>query len=185
MFAGSSPGTREGYRSAATALGTALANRGIGVVYGGASIGLMGAVADAALGAGGSVIGVLPQALADVEVAHDGLTELHIVPSMHDRKAQMADLADGFIALPGGIGTLEETFEVWTWSQLRIHGKPIGLLNVDGFYDGLATFLDHVVDHGFMKPVHRDILITDADPSGLIDRLLAAEVPSSTKWVDR
>ena len=182
VFAGSSDGARDAYRAAAQRLGVELARREIGVVYGGGSVGLMGALADAALRSQGSVIGILPQAIADVEIAHPGLTELRIVPTMHARKAQMAELADAFIALPGGIGTLEESFEVWTWSQLGIHSKPIGLLNVDGYYDGLEAFLDHVTREAFVKPVHREILVSDSEPARLITRLLDADVPNIEKW---
>ncbi len=184
VFTGSSLGRNESYQHAAKQLGAELAQRNIGLVYGGASVGLMGAVADAALSDGGKVIGVLPQSLAAMEIAHKHLTELRIVSSMHERKAQMADLSDAFIALPGGIGTLEETFEVWTWSQLGIHNKPLGLLNVAGFYNGLETFLDHLVTESFVQPVHRNILLSDSKPQNLIDKLLAAEVPVIRKWID-
>jgi len=184
VFAGSSLGARAEYGQAAEALGQALAQRDIDVVYGGASVGLMGLLADAALASGGRVFGVLPQAIADVEIAHAGLTELEIVPSMHERKARMNQLADGFMVLPGGFGSLEETFEVLTWSQLGIHSKPIGLLNVHGFYDGLAQFLDHLVDQGFVKTVHRSTLLSDSDPVRLVDRIVGAQVPSVGKWID-
>ncbi len=184
VFTGSSSGRNDSYKQAAEQLGTELARREIGLVYGGASVGLMGVVADAALNNGGKVIGVLPQSLADLEIAHQQLTELRIVTSMHERKAQMADLSDAFIALPGGIGTLEETFEVWTWSQLGIHNKPIGLLNVAGFYNGLESFLDHLVAEAFVKPVHRRILLSDSEPESLVDKLIAAEVPTIGKWID-
>ncbi len=184
VFCGSSFGARPSYEAAAQVLGETLAQRGIGLVYGGSSVGLMGAVADACLDAGGDVIGVLPEALADLEIAHDGLTELRIVVSMHERKKQMADLSDVFIALPGGIGTLEEAFEVWTWSQLGIHQKAIGLLNVDGYFDRLSAFLDHMAAEGFVKPVHRAIMISGDDPNALIDALAGAEVPTDRKWVD-
>lgn len=184
VFCGSSQGAKPAYQIAAAALGAELARREIGVVYGGASVGLMGAVANAALDEGGSVIGVLPQSLADVEIAHEGLTELQIVSSMHERKAQMAGLSDGFIALPGGIGTLEEMFEVWTWSQLGIHAKPIGLLNAEGFYDGLEAFLNRLVDEAFVKQLHRDILVSDTSAPRLIDRLLSVDVPKVGKWIE-
>ncbi len=184
VFCGSSFGRAPAYQEMAARLGDCIAERGIGLVYGGASVGLMGAVADAAVRRGGDVIGILPDALAELEIAHDNLGELRIVQSMHERKKQMADLSDAFIALPGGIGTLEETFEVWTWSQLSIHAKPVGLLNVGGYYDRLIEFLDHVVAEDFVKPVHRDILIADNDPATLIDRLAAADVPTERKWVD-
>jgi uncharacterized protein (TIGR00730 family) len=155
VFCGSSSGSSPIYVDQAKALGTALAQSGIDLVYGGASVGLMGAVADATLAAGGNVIGVMPQALVDKEISHKGLTDLRIVGSMHERKALMAELADGFIALPGGLGTFEELFEVWTWAQLGYHRKPCALLNVDGFYDKLSGFLDDVVTRGFVKPSHR------------------------------
>lgn len=183
VFTGSSFGRNESYQHAAEQLGTELAQRDIGLVYGGASVGLMGIVADAALSKGGKVIGVLPQSLADMEIAHQNLTELKIVSSMHERKAQMADLSDAFIAMPGGIGTLEETFEVWTWSQLGIHKKPIGLLNAAGFYNGLESFLDHLVAEAFVKPAHRSILLADSEPGSLIDKLITAEVPTIGKWI--
>ena len=182
VFAGSSPGKRPSYSRAAYALGQALAKRDITLVYGGASVGLMGSAADGALSEGGNVIGVIPQFLADVEIVHKSVADMRVVPTMHERKAQMARLSDAFITLPGGIGSLEESFEVWTWSQLGIHAKPIGLLNVDGFYDGLATFLDHLVEEAFVKPVHRGIMLCNSDPDLLIDGLLAAEVPKTGKW---
>jgi len=144
----------------------------------------MGAVADAALDQGGVVIGVIPESIADLEIAHEGLTQLEVVRSMHERKARMSDLSDGFIVLPGGIGSLEEAFEVWTWSQLGIHSKAIGLLNVEGFYDGLEGFLDHLVREAFVKPIHRGILLSDSDPIRLVDRVLAAEVPAARKWIE-
>ena len=184
VFCGSSAGARDAYREAATALGRALAERDVGLVYGGAQVGLMGAVADAVLAHGGSAVGVIPESLARVEIAHTGLTELKIVQTMHERKAEMAARADGFIALPGGIGTLEELFEVWTWSQLGIHAKPVGLLNADGYYDSLLAFLDHMHAERFVRPQHRELLVTNEDPSRLIDQLLAADVPVIEKWVD-
>lgn len=184
VFCGSSLGGDPAHQRAAAALGAELAARDIGLVYGGASVGLMGVVADAALEAGGEVIGALPEALADLEIAHEGLAELRIVASMHERKAQMADLSEGFIALPGGIGTLEETFEVWTWSQLSIHAKPVGLINVNGFYDGLEAFLDYMTAENFVKSVRRNIMLADSDPAALIDRLLDANAPTDRKWVD-
>jgi uncharacterized protein (TIGR00730 family) len=183
VFTGSSFGHREAYRLAARQLGAELANREIGLVYGGASVGLMGVVADAALEEGGSVIGVLPKALQDLEVAHHGLTELRIVPSMHERKAQMADLSDAFIVMPGGIGTLEEAFEIWSWLLLGIHAKPIGLLNIAGFFDGLEAFLDHIVAEAFVKQVHRGTFLSESDPARLIDQLLAFKMPNVPKWV--
>jgi uncharacterized protein (TIGR00730 family) len=183
VFCGSNPGDDPRYIGAARALGQALAADGVGLVYGGASVGLMGAVADAALEAGGEVIGVMPRALAEKEIAHKGLADLRITGSMHERKALMAALSDGFVALPGGAGTFEELFEVWTWAQLGHHAKPCALLNVAGFYDGLATFLDGVAAHGFMKQPHRDMLIVaDAIPL-LMERLRTYAPPVVTKWI--
>ncbi|MEM7097019.1 MAG: TIGR00730 family Rossman fold protein [Pseudomonadota bacterium] len=181
VFAGSSIGKEPIYARAAQDLGAVLASADIGLVYGGAKIGLMGQVDDAVLRHGGTVIGVIPQVIAQVEVAHEGLTELHVVPDMHSRKATMADLSDAFVALPGGIGSLEELFEVWTWTQLGIHTKPLGILNVNNFYSGLLAFLDHVRDEGFLKPGHRDLLQSCDSPQTLIDRL--ANLPMDTSSV--
>jgi len=183
VFCGSSEGDDPVYRDAAQALGRMLAAEGIGLVYGGASVGLMGAVADAALEAGGDVIGVMPRALFEKEIAHRGLPDLRVVGSMHERKALMAELADGFVALPGGIGTFEELFEVWTWAQLGYHAKPCALLNVKGFYDGLTAFLDGVAQSRFMKDQHRAMLIEAREPGDLIARLKAYEPPVVTKWI--
>ena len=169
VFCGSSAGRQPAYRAAAQRLGRALAARDIGLVYGGAQVGLMGAVADAVLADGGRSIGVIPESLARVEVAHQHLTELHIVATMHERKAMMAERSAAFIALPGGIGTLEELFEAWTWSQLGIHAKPVGLLNVDGYYDALLAFLDHTAAEGFVRPVHREMLVAGDDAEPVID----------------
>lgn len=185
VFCGSSAGRSPAYVEAAVGFGEALAAAKIGLVYGGASVGLMGAVADAAQARGGEVIGVIPQSLVDLEVAHAGLGDLRIVGSMHERKALMADLSDGFIALPGGIGTLEELFEVWTWAQLGHHGKPCGLLNVGGFYDGLSAFLDHVVAEAFLKPVHRRMLIVEHNAAAMLAAVLAYSPPAATKWIGR
>jgi len=184
VFAGSSFGQSDLFREAAKEFGQLIARRGLGVVYGGARVGLMGAVADAALAEGGEVIGVLPKKLADLEVAHNGLSQLHLVDTMHDRKALMAELADAFVALPGGIGTLEETFEVLTWTQLGFHAKPVGLLNVDNFFDRLLDFLDHLSTARFLKPEHRSLLIDDKDPNRLLSRIIEAEVPHIPKWID-
>lgn len=181
VFCGSSPGARPVYREAAAALGELLAGRDIGLVYGGATVGTMGAVADAALNAGGRVYGIIPKALADIEIAHPGLTELQVVDTMHTRKARMAELSEAFIALPGGIGTLEELFEVWTWTQLGIHRKPVGLLNVDGFYDLLSGFLDQLVTEGFVKPGHRQTLCSAPTPAALLDALAAVALPDEVK----
>ncbi len=166
---------------AAVALGRLLAERGIGLVYGGASVGTMGAVADAVIGAGGEAIGVIPDHLAGREIAHPGLSELHVVANMHERKARMAQLADGFLALPGGAGTLEELFEMWTWAQLGLHDKPIGLVDVGGFYQPLLTMVEHMVDTGFLRPAYRDMLAVDADPAILLDGFTDYRAPAS-KW---
>ncbi len=183
VFCGSSAGQDPIYLETARLLGETLAGNGIELVYGGASVGLMGTVADAALAAGGRVIGVMPQALVDKEVAHAGLSDLRVVGSMHERKAMMAELSDGFIALPGGLGTFEELFEVWTWAQLGYHKKPCALVNVAGFYDKLADFLDDVVARGFVKPIHRAMLIVKDEPASLIDAIRAYEPPKVEKWI--
>ena len=186
VFSGSSPGARPSYTETATALGREVATRGLRLVYGGASVGLMGAVADAALAAGGEVVGVIPQHLVDREVAHDGLTELRVTGSMHERKALMADLADGFVALPGGLGTLEELAEVLTWSQLGLQSKPCGLLDVEGFFDPLLAFLDHTVTERFVSTEHRALVLAADRPDALLD-LLAGWRPGApgAKWLDR
>jgi uncharacterized protein (TIGR00730 family) len=173
IYLGSSPGRRPEFAAAAAETGRALAEAGLGIVYGGASVGLMGHLADAALAAGGEVIGVIPDGLFAAEVPHKGLTRLEVVHSMHERKARMAELADGFAALPGGLGTLEELLEVLTWQQLRLHGKPIALLDVDGFWDGLLGFVDALVEHGFVPPASRSCLVRAASPAELV-RLLRA-----------
>lgn len=173
VFCGSSPGNHPIYVSLARRVGRLLARRGIGVVYGGASLGLMGALADGALSAGGSVIGVIPRALQDRELAHTGPIDLRVVNSMHERKRVMASLADGFIAMPGGLGTLEELFEVWTWAQLGFHAKPLGLLDVRGYYAPLAAFLDSATSEGFVRENYRRMLIVGTRPARLIDRLTA------------
>jgi uncharacterized protein (TIGR00730 family) len=183
VFCGSSEGNDPAYLQAARALGETLARSGIGLVYGGASVGLMGVLADAALVAGGEVTGVMPRALVEKEIAHSRLTDLRVVGSMHERKALMAELSDGFVALPGGIGTFEELFEVWTWAQLGHHTKPCALPNVRGFYDGLIAFLDKVVERGSMKDAHRSILIVAQQPMELIERLRAYEPPTVPKWI--
>jgi hypothetical protein len=184
VFCGSSAGREPRYRRLAESLARALAERGIGIVYGGASVGLMGALADAARAAGGEVIGVIPQALIEREIGHRGLTELRIVESMHERKALMAELADGFVALPGGIGTLEELFEVWTWAQLGLHAKPCALLDTDGFFGPLVAFLDHLVDAGFVREAHRDMLLTAHSPEELLTAFAAYRPPRVAKWVE-
>lgn len=174
VYCGSSDGGRPRYRHAAQALGRALATRGLGVVYGGASVGTMGALADAALAAGGEVYGVIPTVLCDRELAHGGLTRLYTVATMHERKAMMNELADGFIALPGGFGTFEELFETVTWVQLGIHDKPIGVLNLDGYYDRLLAFLDHSVGEGFTRPALLQRLIVANGVDALLQRLAPA-----------
>lgn len=181
VFCGSSSGAGTGYLRRARELGALLAERDIGLVYGGATVGTMGAVADGALDAGGRVYGVIPQALSDIEIGHARLTELDVVDTMHQRKARMAERSDAFIALPGGVGTLEELFEVWTWTQLGIHRKPVGVLNADGFYDPLIAFLDQLVREGFVRPAHRGILQAAAEPGVLIDALLSADLPRISK----
>nr|WP_218221406.1 TIGR00730 family Rossman fold protein [Nesterenkonia sp. Act20] len=173
VFTGSASGTDPEYTTETRELGSALAAVGISVVYGGAMVGLMGHLADAALGAGGEVHGVIPEVLMDREVAHQGLTSLELVPDMHTRKSRMAELGDGFIALPGGMGTLEEFFEVWTWQYLGLHAKPVGLYNVKGFWDPLLRMVEHMVAEGFMSPARRDALVISADPQDLITALRA------------
>ncbi len=184
VYAGSNAGADPAYAAAARALGRELAARGVGLVYGGGRVGLMGAVADAVLERSGEAIGVIPRTLMDRELGHRGLTELRVVETMHERKARMAELADGFVALPGGIGTLEELVEVFTWSQLGIHAKPCGLLDVHGFYGGLAGFLDHMVSEGFLREQHRGVLLREAEPAALLDRLAGWEPPDVHKWID-
>jgi hypothetical protein len=185
VFAGSSPGARAGYAGAAQALGRALVRRGVGLVYGGAKVGLMGVVADTVLAGGGEVIGVIPRRLMTKELAHPGLSALHVVDSMHDRKREMAERADAFVALPGGIGTLEELTEVLSWAQLGLHAKPCGVLDVAGYFDPLLAFLDHAVAERFLKPMHRAMLVTAADADTLLDRLAAYRAPAVEKWLDR
>lgn len=185
VFCGSSPGASPVYAEAAAHLGRAVAGHGLTLVYGGGHVGLMGVAADAALAAGGRVIGVIPEALEAKELAHRGLTELRVVGSMHERKALMSELADGFIALPGGVGTLEEWFEVWTWSQLGIQRKPCGLLNVAGYYDHLLAFLDHVTAERFLASDHRAMVLVDDDAGRLLDRLADYRHPYTEKWLDR
>jgi uncharacterized protein (TIGR00730 family) len=184
VFCGSSAGRNPVYLDAARRTGRALARRGIGVVYGGGGVGLMAAVADAALEAGGEVIGVIPRALQLRELAHDGLTTLHVVGSMHERKAKMAELAEGFVALPGGMGTLEEFAEILTWAQLGLHLWPCGLLDVGGYYRPLVAFFDHAEAEGFLKPEHRKLVLVADDPDALVDRFLAWEPPRLQRWID-
>ena len=182
VFCGSNAGARSEYAEAARALATILAERKLGIVYGGGNVGLMGVLADAALARGGEVIGVIPQKLVDKEVAHRGVTELRIVETMHERKALMNDLSDAFLALPGGFGTLDEFFEVLTWAQLGFHGKPCALLNVAGYYDGMLAMLDHAVTERFLRPAHRELVIADTDPLRLLQRLSAFVPAPKGKW---
>ncbi|UES39871.1 TIGR00730 family Rossman fold protein [Roseibium aggregatum] len=185
VFCGSSYGALEAYADIARDTGRAIAEQGYTLVYGGAKVGLMGTVADAALEAGGKVIGVLPRSLQDKEIGHEGLSELHLVDSMHERKAMMADLSDAFIALPGGVGTLEEIFEVWTWGQLGYHKKPCGFLNAEGYYDHLIAFLDHQTDQGFTKQVMRDMAQIASSPLDMIRQFENYTPPSAPKWINR
>jgi uncharacterized protein (TIGR00730 family) len=186
IFCGSSPGARPQYTEATEDLGALLVERGITLVYGGASLGLMGRLADTVLSEGGEAIGVMPRALVEREIAHLGLTDLHVVDSMHARKALMAELADAFIALPGGLGTLDELFEIYTWGQLGLHSKPCGLLNVEGYYDGLVGFLDQAVRERFVREAHRDMLVVEEEPAAMLDRLQGFDPAAVTpKWIDR
>lgn len=185
VFCGANPGERPLYLAAAHAVGRTLAERGIGVVYGGGSVGLMGAVADAALAAGGEVIGVIPRALELRELAHRRLTELVVVGSMHERKARMAELSDAFVALPGGMGTLEELSEVLTWGQLGLHERPCGLLDVGGYYRPLIAFFDAAVEEGFLRPEHRGMVHVEGDVARLLERFEAYRAPRLEKWIDR
>jgi uncharacterized protein (TIGR00730 family) len=177
VFCGSSPGTDPAYLAAAEHVGRTLAERDIGLIYGGASVGTMGALADAAIAAGGEVTGVIPQSLVDREIAHPGLSELHVVADLHERKAKMASLADAFLALPGGAGTLEELFEVLTWAQLDLHHKPIALLDVAGYYQPMLRFMDHMAGQGFLRREYRDMLIVDTDVAEVLDRYSALRAP--------
>jgi len=185
VFCGSNPGRRPEYAEAAREMGRVLLERGLGLVYGGGNVGLMGIVADTVLAGGGEVAGVIPEALVAREVGHAGLTALHVVRTMHERKAMMADLADGFVALPGGFGTFEEFCEVLTWSQLGFHPKPCGLLNVAGYYGPLLALFDHAVEEGFIPARHRALVIEDTDPARLLDRFAAFRPPTSSKWISR
>ncbi len=184
VFCGSSSGRNPLYADAARRMGRTLARRGIGLVYGGGGTGLMTEVADAALEAGGEVVGVIPRALQLRELAHPGLTELHVVGSMHERKARMAELAHGFVALPGGMGTLEEFAEILTWAQLGLHERPCGLLDVAGYYRPLVAFFDHAEAEGFLRPEHRRLVLVADEPDALVDRFLAWEPPRLRKWID-
>ena len=183
VFCASNPGHNPAYLQLARSLGTLIAQRKHTVVFGGGRVGLMGALADGALSAGGKVIGVMPHALVQREAAHRELTELHIVDTMHERKAMLAELSDGFIAMPGGIGTLEELFETWTWGHLGVHAKPIALLDVADYWKSLVTFLDHVGEEGFMRPNTRELLLVDDNAERLLDRMTAYAPPPVTQWV--
>ena len=183
VFCGSTPGIRPSYAEGARALARALVDGGHTLVYGGGNVGLMGVIADAVLAAGGEAVGVIPHTLMEREIGHTGVTRLHVVDSMHERKALMADLSDAFVALPGGVGTFEELFEAITWTQLGLHRKPCGLLNVDGFYNGLLQFLDHAWAEGFIKPETRAIISAGSDPAELLQRLLATTMPPVPQWI--
>ena len=186
VFCGASPGARPEYAQATTEIARLLAAEGVGVVYGGGGVGLMGVLADAVLAEGGEIIGVIPRALVDREIAHRDVTDMRVVASMHERKALMAELADAFIALPGGLGTLEELFEVYTWAQLGLHRKPCALLNVEGYYDGIADFLSHAVEERFLREEHREMLMVESQPGAVIERLHGFEPDSALpKWIDR
>jgi uncharacterized protein (TIGR00730 family) len=186
VFCGSSPGARPAYAEATAEVARLLVEDGIGVVYGGGHVGLMGVLADTAMAAGGEVIGVMPQALVDREIGHTAITDLRVVGSMHERKALMTELSDAFVALPGGAGTLEELFEVYTWAQLGLHSKPCGLLDVEHYYSGLARFLDHAVEERFLREEHRAALMVEDEPARLIERLREFEPEAVTpKWIDR
>ena len=183
VFCGSRPGVRPAYRAAAEFLGKTLAERGLELVYGGGNVGLMGAVADACLAAGGKVVGVIPRALMEWEVGHEGLSRLEVVDSMHTRKARMAELADGFIALPGGLGTFEELFEILTWAQLGIHHKPCAVLNVDGYFDGFLQFLDSAVAQGFLRGEHRALLMVSPHLNDLLEQMANYRSPIHEQWL--
>ncbi|ULX53516.1 Rossman fold protein, TIGR00730 family [Cupriavidus taiwanensis] len=182
VYCGSSPGNRPEYAEGARLLGRTLAENDLTLVYGGGKVGLMGIVADAVLEHGGRAVGIIPEALMQKEVGHRGLTELHVVRNMHERKQMMADRADAFVAMPGGVGTFEELFETFTWLQLGYHAKPVGLLNLAGFYDGMLGFLSHAVREGFLKQVHADLLHVGDTPAGLLAQLAAAPRVPVDKW---
>jgi hypothetical protein len=185
VYLGSNPGFDEAYAEATKALARELAERNIGLVYGGSNSGLMGRLANTCLEAGGEVVGVIPELLVEKEVAHTNLTEQHVVNSMHERKQKMADLSDGFIALPGGLGTLEEFFEVLTWNQLGYHAKPCGLLDVKGYYTCLAEHMDRMVLNGFLVQEHRRMVLTDSSPGGLLDQFETYDPPQVDKWIEK
>ena len=182
VYCGSNSGFRSEYFETATYLGQCLAEIGIGIVYGGAEVGLMGAVASSALNRGGEVIGVIPELFAE-KVKHHKLSQLHVVPTMHDRKMKMFDLSDGFIALPGGIGTIEEVFEILAWAQLGCHDKPCGLLNICGYFDSIIEFLEHSVSQQFLKKVHREMIMFDENPNGLLEQFKSYKAPTEPKWI--
>ena len=184
VYCGAAAGVRPAYAESAVALADALARRGWGLVYGGGSVGIMGILADAALARGVPVTGVIPQHLHELEVGHNGLTAMHIVGTMYERKALLASLSDGFLTLPGGLGSMEELFEAYTWAQLGLHPKPVGLLNVAGYYDPLLSFLDHSVTEGFVRPKHRAFLLSGAEVDPLLDQMAAWEPPPGTRWLD-
>jgi uncharacterized protein (TIGR00730 family) len=185
VFCGSDRGVRPDYADAARRFGRALASRRLALVYGGGRVGLMGEIANSVLDAGGEVVGVIPRSLYEMEVAHTGVTDLRVVDSMHERKALMAELSDGFIALPGGMGTLEELFEVLTWAQLGFHEKPCGLLDVGGYFEHLIAFLEHAVGERFLRAEHRRLLLVETCPATLLDRLAEHRPPRVEKWIDR
>jgi uncharacterized protein (TIGR00730 family) len=185
VYCGSNPGSDPAHRVAAHSLGAFLARSGVGLVYGGGNVGLMGAVADGALSQNGEVIGVIPRALMEKELGHGGVTALHVVTSMHERKQMMVDLSDGFIALPGGFGTLDELFETLTWLQLSFHDKPVGILNVGGFFDGLIDFIHHMSRSGFLKPEHAECVLVDADAEKLLAVMEAFRPPDLGKWIEK
>jgi uncharacterized protein (TIGR00730 family) len=185
VFCGSSLGVRPEYADAARTLGRTLAHAGIRLIYGGGRTGIMGALADSALAAGGEVVGIMPRGLWDREVGHTGLTSMHVVDSMHERKALMSEMGGGFLALPGGLGTLEELFEVWTWAQLGIHRKPCAVLNAGGYFDGMLAFLDHAVAERFVDPQYRGMLLVGDDIDALLGRMTAYRAPDVSRWLDK
>jgi uncharacterized protein (TIGR00730 family) len=186
VFCGASPGARPAYRETTAELARLLVEDGVGIVYGGGGVGLMGALADAVLAAGGEITGVIPRSLTEREIAHRDVPDMRVVDSMHERKALMAELADAFVALPGGIGTLEELFEVYTWAQLGLHSKPCALLNVEGYYDGVADFLSHAVEERFLRDETRELLMIEEEPAALVEQLKAFQPQAAIpKWIDR
>ncbi len=183
VFCGSKTGSEPLFLEMAIRLGQVLAERGLDLVYGGASIGLMGAVADSVIAGGGKVVGVIPEAMSSKEVAHDGLTEMHVVSSMHERKSMMARLADAFVALPGGFGSFEELLEMITWAQLGIHRKPVGILNVSGYYDPLIQLFERAIEEGFIKPRNRQLFVIEREPDRLLQTLVAHRLPEVKRWI--